>query len=438
MKKKYALTVWICLTTSVWAANSDWPQYLGPDRNAVAPVSELARSWPEGGPKTLWSVDVGEGYGGAIVKDGKAYFMDRIDSKEDRLRCVNMADGKELWNFGYDAPGKLSFPGSRSIPAIDGNRIFFCGAHGDFYCIDIQNGQPVWNKNIWKEFGGEREPMWGITQNPLIYGDTVIVAAQTPQTGLIAFDKKTGEVVWASPKLPGEPGYVSPSLVQIDGQDHLVMISAGGGGRGRGGRRRGGEASPAEANPPATETVLGMDPKTGKTLWTYAGWQCRIPAPPVTAIGDGRLFISGGYDAGSAMIRIEKTEEGFEAKELFKTQAFGTHVHPPVLYKDHLYAHCSDNSRADGMACMDLDGNLKWKTGRDPQFDKGGFVFTGDLSLHIDGPKGILFLVEPNPEGFKPLAQAQVLDGRSWAPLAFSDGKLIVRDQKTMKCLDLK
>jgi tRNA(Ile)-lysidine synthetase-like protein len=80
------------------------------------------------------------------------------------------------------------------------------------------------------------------------------------------------------------------------------------------------------------------------------------------------------------------------------------------------------------MVCMDLDGKVKWKTGREPiVFDKGGFILAGDLILSVDGGVGILNLIEPTPDGFKRLASAKVLDSREcWAPLALSDGRILV------------
>jgi len=181
-----------------------------------------------------------------------------------------------------------------------------------------------------------------------------------------------------------------------------------------------------------------MAPKTGLVLWSYEGWQCKIPVPNVTEIGDGRIFITGAYKAGSAMIKIEKEGDAFAVRELYKTsfRDFGTHVHPAILYRGHLYGHCSTNDTRDGMVCMDLDGNVKWKTKRSPLFDKGGFILTDGLILSIDGNDGVLFLIEPNPDGFKELARAKLLDTNiCWAPLALSDGMLLIRDQKQMKCV---
>ena len=126
----------------------DWPQFLGPERNSTSPQKNILRSWPENGPEVLWSVNVGIGYGGSVVKDGKVYLLDRNDETGDKMRCFDLNSGEELWNFEYEAPGSVMFPGSRSVPAIDGSYIYSVGPYGDLYCIDIKSHKPVWNKNI--------------------------------------------------------------------------------------------------------------------------------------------------------------------------------------------------------------------------------------------------------------------------------------------------
>ncbi len=427
------ITISIVITGFVFGA--DWPQYLGPTRNAVSTETGLLRSWPEGGPAVLWTVELGPGFGGAAVSKGSVYLLDREGDKQDVIRCIDLRSGKEQWRYAYDAPGSYSFPGSRTVPAVDGTRLYTCGPMGDVTCLDINTHAVVWKTNIWAGFGGERLPNWAITQNPLIHGNLVILAAQTPQAGVVAFNKETGNVVWKTTALPGKTGYVSPTVVTINGEAQIVMISAGGGGR----RRRGGDQENQQQEQSNKGVVTGIDPKTGTTLWTYDGWQCSIPVPNVVEAGDGKLLITGGYDAGSAMIKIEKQESGYTAKEVYKTKDFGTHVHPPILYKGYFYANCTDNSRKDGRACMALDGTVKWKTGTDPVFDKGGFILADGLLLSVDGVKGILYLTEPNPEGFKKLAEAKLLDTQQcWGPLALSDGMLLIRDQKQMKCVQVK
>jgi outer membrane protein assembly factor BamB len=418
----------------VCSVRADWPQYLGPNRNATSDEKGLLRSFPAEGPKVLWTLDLGPGFGGAAVSKGKAYILDRVAGKQDVFRCIDLNNGKEVWSFTYDAPGRVSHRGSRSTPAIDGNYIYTCGSFGDVYCFDGRTRKPVWKKNVWKDFGGGKIPMWGICQNPLIYGDLLILASQTKEAGIVAYDKTNGRVKWVSKALPGKLGYVTPVVVNIDGQDQLVMITA------TSRRERGGRSAPAGSNGEGTDGgVLGMDIKDGRILWTYKGWQCRIPINNVTTVGNGRLFISGGYEAGSAMIQVRKNDGSYVVKELYTTQDFGTHVHPALFYKGNLYGHCTTNTRKDGMTCMSVDGKLKWKTGQSPVFDKGGFILVGDIILSVDGRDGILYIIEPNPKGFKKLASADLLNTREcWGPLALSDGKLLIRDQKQMKCVAVR
>lgn len=121
----------------------DWPQFLGTARNGVSMQKGILRSWPEEGPEVLWIAEVGIGFGGPVVKDGKTYLLDRDDGVGDKIRCLNLPDGKELWSFSYNAPGSVMFPGSRSVPIVDGNYVYSCGPYGDLYCIDITTHQPI-------------------------------------------------------------------------------------------------------------------------------------------------------------------------------------------------------------------------------------------------------------------------------------------------------
>jgi outer membrane protein assembly factor BamB len=291
---------------------------------------------------------------------------------------------------------------------------------GDLYAVDTASRKPVWHRNIWKEFGGGELPRWAIVQHPLIYGDLLIVAPQTSQAGVVAYDKRTGELRWKSPALSGTPGYVSPSVVKVGGEDHLVMVTAS---VGRGRTARDG-------------SVNGIDPRSGKLLWTYMNWQCPIPVPQPVDAGEGRMLITGGYSAGTAMIKVEKKGDGsYGVTELFKNLDFGAHTQPPILFKDHFYSHYTINERSDGLVAMSLDGRIRWKTDQEPAFVRGGSILAEGLLLTTDGNTK-LYLVEPDPAGFKPLASAVVLEpGDNWAPLALVDGTLLVRGQKELKAL---
>ena len=418
---KLALAMVALSITSPLAA--DWPWLYGPSRNSTSDQKGLLRTWPTDGPKQLWSVPLSIGFGGPAISAGKVYVFDRDEKVGDNLRVLDLASGKELWNFAYPAPGTFMFPGSRTTPTVDGERVYTSGPLGDLYCLDTRTRKPVWNKNIWKDFGGGSElPRWAIVQHPLVYGNLLIVAPQTPQAGVVAYDKLTGELKWKSAPLSGLPGYVSPSIAKIDGEDHLVMVTAS---VGRGRNAKDG-------------SVSGLDPRNGKVLWTYAGWQCPIPVPQPVDAGQGRLLITGGYSAGTAMIQVKKKAAGgYELAELFKNPDFGAHTQPPILFKDHFYSHYTINERSDGLVAMTMDGQIKWKTDQQPAFVRGGSILAEGLLLATDGDTK-LYLLEPNPSGFKALASAVLLEpGDNWAPLALADGTLLVRGQKQLKALQV-
>ena len=433
---------------------ADWPQYLGTHRNSTSDQKGLLRAWPETGPEVLWTVDVGRGYGGPVIKDGKVYLLDRDDSVGDTLRCFNLSDGKELWDFAYDAPGSVMFPGSRSVPAVCGNHVYSCGPNGDLYCLDINTHKPIWKKNVWTDFGGKaaspsggfgrgaREagsfPIWAITQNPLLYGDLLILASQAPQAGVVAYDRLTGDVKWKTPNL-GNESYASPSIVKIDGKDHVVMVISSTNPIGNRGL------------PLTLGKVVGIEPQTGKILWEYKKWECHISVPSAVDAGDNRVLVVGGYELGATMIKVEKKADGsYGTTELFTTEEFGDQTKPPVLHNGYLYAQYGTNRRRDGLACMNVDGKIMWKTKRAPAFNKGSMILADGLILATDGAKS-LYLIEPDSTEFKPLGSTELLSEagtntegigariggstQNWAPLALADGKLIIRDHSQMKCV---
>lgn len=412
----------VCIVLGTLGAAADWPQFQGPNRDGASPEKGLARAWPAEGPRVVWSFPLGPGYAGPSVRDGEVYLLDRLRNRQDVMRCIDLATGKELWNFGYDAPGETGHNGSRTPPTIDEGHVYSVGLTGHLYCIDRKSHQPVWSKDLLAVFGVEM-PAWGVAQAPSLYGDLVIVAPQAQDAYVVAFNKGTGDIVWKTP-LPCLVGYTTPVVTKVAGVDQVLMIGAckkGGGVPGK---------------------VVGLSPKDGSILWTYDGYQCFYPIPYPTTLPDDRLFITGGYRAGSAMIQVKQDNGAFAVKEIFKTAECGSQIHQPLFYGGHLYVNSNSNEREDGMMCLTLDGQIKWKTGESwssTTFERGGMILVDGMILALDGKTGKLHMVEPSPEGYKELANAKIFEGKEiWAPLALSQGKLLVRNQEEMKCLDVK
>ncbi len=442
MIKKLSISI-LLLSATMVAVAQDWPQYLGPTRDSKSPQKNLLREWPAEGPEVLWSVDVGIGYGGPVIEDGKAYLLDRDGQKEiEIMRCFDMDSGKELWRHEYPSAGNVMYPGSRSVPIVEGKYVYSAGHNGDLYCYDTKNGKVVWNKNFWTEYGGDKLPIWAISQCPLIYGDMLIVLSGAPEAGLVAYNKKNGEVIWKTPSL-GDESYTSPNIVKIDGEDHLCIVIS-------------------STNPfghrdkqPQKGKVIGLNPTNGEILWRYDNWECHISCSNATDAGDNKLLIVGGYERGATMIQVEKGADGkYATKELYTTIEFGDQTKPALFHDGYFYAQYGTNNRRDGLCCMDINGNIMWKTKREPNFDKGSMILADGLILATDGLNS-LYLIQPDPTGFKPLAKADLLApaqtgdapqggqmgrgmmGRSsnWAPIALSDGKLLIRNQQKMFCV---
>ena len=404
-----ALVVTGALLASV--SGADWPQFLGPTRDGVAKETKLPRTWPEGGPEVLWTFELSRGFAGPAIQDGMVYVLDRVKDAQDVLRCLDLGSGQEQWSFAYDAPGKLDHNGSRTTPAVDDKHVFVIGPFGHFHCLDKATHEVVWKKHLLNDFGGKR-PNWGVAQSPLLHKKAVIVAPLGRKAGVIAYERATGKELWRS-RAVGAMAYVSPMITTIDGVEQVLIIT--------------------------TRRVVGLDAADGKLLWSYSGWRCNIPIPAPTAIGDGRLFITGGYNAGSVMIKVARTGGKFAAAELFKIKLMGSQLHNALLHDKHLYVNCNTNNKRDGLVCFDLDGEVKWQTKKAPNFERGNLILVDGLIYIMDGSTGVLRIVRPDPEKYTELARVRVLGGaKIWAPMAVSGGKLVLRDQRRMKCLKLK
>ncbi|MDF1574093.1 MAG: PQQ-binding-like beta-propeller repeat protein [Bacteroidales bacterium] len=426
MKEKmvFLLTA-LALSTGCTTSHTNWNQYLGPHRNASIEGVEIQEFWSGQGPKELWSFPLGVGYGGASIFDKEVFVLDRDPGKSDIMRCIDLDSGSEKWKYVYQAPGELPYPGSRAVPTVDQEGVWSVGPHGHFYCFDKKSGQPLWSHNLLQEFDGKL-PNWGFSQSPLLYKDLVIVAPGGDRAGVVAFDKRTGELVWESRPLNGHNFHVSPTLATLGGRDQVIMIS------------------PYDrSDSTLIQEVVSFDAGTGEELWQYEGLRSFATITPATVIDDKRVFLTdcsydGSYDPVSIMLEVSREGEEFAVKELFLTEDAGSKMHPAVLFEDHLYLNHTGNPNQ--MMCLSLDGELLWEKDSAPGFELGAMILVNGLILNQNGKNGDIHLIKPSPEAYTELGKASFFDSKktqAWGPLAFSQGKLIIRDLEKMVCVDL-
>jgi outer membrane protein assembly factor BamB len=186
----------------------------------------------------------------------------------------------------------------------------------------------------------------------------------------------------------------------------------------------------------ASGGVAGVSAADGSPLWDTDAWKINIATVPSPVdLGGGSLFLSGGYNAGALFMRIRKAGGAF-AVELGKRldpETFGSTQQTPIFFGGHIYG-----VRPDGqLACLDPEGNVVWTSGGGARFGLGPYLIAEGF-LYVMDDSGLLTMAEATADGFKPLAQAQVLNGHeSWGPLALAGVRLIARDFTRMVCLDI-
>jgi len=284
-----------------------------------------------------------------------------------------------------------------------------------------------------KEYG-TTVPKWYAGQCPLIDMGKAILAPAGKDVLMMAVECQPNEdapgkpeIAWTTPNLHGWKKTHS-SIVPMEYADRRMYIYCASGG------------------------VVGVAArdgdswKAGDVLWETSDWRVRfanVPSPVV--IGNGHVLLSGGYGAGSMMIRLVEEAGGrLGVKTVWrheKSREFGTEQQTPIFYEGHVYGVLPKEAGrlAEQLICMDLTGRHVWTSGRDHRFGLGPYMIADGLLFAMDG-QGVLTLAEATAEAFKPLARAEVLeDGHeTWAPLAIADGHLLVRDLERMVCLDVR
>lgn len=297
------------ILTSVAVLGGDWPQFRGPNRDNISTETDLYRTWPAAGPKVLWKIPVCEGYAGAAIKDGKLYLNDYdIVKKEHLVRCISLASGKDIWRWSYPVEIRVSHGITRTVPAVGSNLVFSLDPKCRFHALDIKTGKPVWQKNLVQEYKATI-PGWYAGQNPLLEGDKVLLATGGDALA-VGFDQATGKEVWRAPNefkdLMSHTSLMPATIYGIKQYLYLTM-----------------------------NKVIGIAAADGKILWNipFTGKMAVCPSP--LSIGDGRIFITSGYEAGSMMIQVQKGASGFTVKKLYDltSKQFNSEVHTPILYE---------------------------------------------------------------------------------------------------------
>ncbi|MDE2808831.1 MAG: PQQ-like beta-propeller repeat protein [Gemmatimonadota bacterium] len=386
---------------SQWQS-SGWPQWLGPDRNGISPETDLFGDKPSF--EESWRVQAGKGFSGLSIVGNRIYTM-YIHSGEEYAVCLDASNGEVLWRTRTDRnlPERQGGDGPRATPTVDDGMVYVSSAYGKLYALDSQTGSQQWSHDLVRKFGSKK-PRWGFCPSPLVAGDLVLIeAGGRGDHSLIAFDKTSGDVAWTtgSDKL----GYSSPINATI-GQTQQAVFFTGYG-------------------------LVSVAPQHGKILWKHP-WttEHNINAATPVFIPPNRFFISSSYGTGGSVVEVSATDRGYSVKEVWRNKKMKNHFATSIYYQGHLYGF--DNAI---LKCLDAEtGEEKWKT---RGYGKGTLI-VADGHLVILGEQGNLGLAEAAPEGFVEKANTWVFRSKCWTVPSLADGRLYLRDDKEIVCLNVQ
>ena len=392
------LTLALCCFASL-AVGADWPQFRGPNRDGVSPEAAVLKSWPASGPKVLWTAPVGEGYSQVVSVKGRLYTL--AQQGEDQVALAfDGATGKRLWRTRIDGEyNDGQGDGPRSTPTVDGEMVYALSANGKLAALRAGNGEVVWQHDLRAEYGAN-PPQWGISTSPLVEGNLLIVnVGGSGNKSIVAFDKTNGKVVWTS---QGDgAGYSAPIAITVRGVRQVIVFTA--------------------------DAILSISPKDGRLFWR-SGWETSYDVNAATPIflPPDKLFVSSGYDTGSAVLQINRTN----VTEVWRSRGMKNQFSSSVLHNGILYGFDNATFKAIDAAT----GNERWKQ---RGFGHGSLILAGG-HLIVLSDKGKLALVQATPDEYKELGNAQVLEGKCWTSPSLADGRLYVRNEEQLIAFDWK
>jgi outer membrane protein assembly factor BamB len=371
LKRPSLLSILCAATLLAPAARAtDWPQFRGPNRDGISKETGLMRQWPAEGPQVLWSVDVGPGYAAAAIHSGIVYFNDYdVEASDWMIRALTLDDGKELWRFKENRRIRPNHAITRTVPAVDGNYVFSIDPKAVFHCLDAKTGEELWRKNLVQEYKAKIPP-WYNGQNPLIETDRVIIATGGDAL-LLALDKASGNEIWRTPNPEKAPRtHASPMPANIGGVKQYLYTTLKG--------------------------VHGIAADDGRLLWSGPFKLNVAVAPSPLAVDNEYVFLTAGYDAGTAMFRVVREGDGFKAEKLYEMTSaeWNSEAHTPIVFKDHLFA--VGKKRRGLFTCLNKDGKQVWTSQGKASFDLGSYLLADGMFFILEGKTGILRLVEAN------------------------------------------
>lgn len=388
---------------SVFALAADVPGFRGENRSGVFNESQLLKSWPEGGPRELWTFEgLHEGYASLAVEDGIVYTTGK-DGDVGYAFAIG-ADGKLLWKESYGAEfNGRGYPGARSTPTLDGDLLYITNGFGKVIALKKKSGKKVWEYDM-ASHGGQ-QPRFGYAESVFVLDDLLYCTPGGSDAGVVALNKKTGKVAWTSVGLSDNASYCAIRLFEHKGKKKLLTLTANG--------------------------MVALDPKSGALLWRQE-YPAKYDIHAVSPVFDGDfIYVSDGYKQGGKAFRVNADGSGVE--EIWSEQKLDIHHGGAIYHQGHVYGAASGGT---WMVLDAKDGSVK---GRFRDIGKGSAVMADGLIYGYD-ERGRVALIDPNTERFGVISKFEITkgSGQHWNHPVISGGKLYIRHGNALMCFDIK
>jgi outer membrane protein assembly factor BamB len=390
-----------------------WQQYRGPEGDGVSTSTYRIKPWPaDGQPHLVWKQPIGEGFSGISVS-GNQLIVAFGEGDSEFIAGYDRMSGKEGWRCSIGKLFKEEFgDGPRATPLIDGNHAYIYNSWGHLYCVDIRTGTLKWKAELSDHFKIKMMvPRRGFSSSPIVIGNKVIIyTGGNDNTAFMALQKNTGKVLWRTGSTSGS--YSSPVAPVINGITQLIFATS--------------RAVEIDGKKKGVHEVVSLN-SNGKELWRGPGLPGVVAMP--VFIPPNKIFVSSSLEIGSKLIRVNVEGKNYKAEEVWNSPNMRNHFNSSVYFEGHIYGFSNAT-----LECLDAEtAERKW---RKRGMGKGSLIIVNG-KLIVLSDKGKLIIAKATAEGYRELAGAKVIKGKSWTSPTFADGYLYLRNLKEMACYDL-
>jgi len=396
----------IALLVAIRMPAEDWPQYLGANRNGVYKGPPLAETWGANGPRVVWRKPVGAGFSGPVVAQGRLILFHRVMNNEV-VESFDARTGESQWRYAYPTSYRDDFgfdEGPRAVPVVADSVVYTFGAEGQLHAIGLADGKKIWGVDTRARFNVAKG-WFGAAGSPLVEGGRVLANIGGRNAGIVAFDVKTGNVLWTA--TGDDASYSSGVGATMDGRRLAIFLTRAG--------------------------LVGLDAATGAIQFQRA-WRSRSAASVNVAtplVIEDRIFVSAEYGPGAAVLQVN----GSNLNELWASDdVLSNHYATSVYSGGYLYGFHGRQEFGQSFRAVEMEsGQVKWNENR---FGAGTVTLAGNRLL-IMRENGEMVLAQLSPNAFRPLVRSQILPPTVRAYPAVADGFVYVRNENTLVCLDL-